>query len=96
MKKADVAMYQAKENGRNAYRFHDDEHERRGAGAHRPRERPARGLARNEFLLRYQPQIAARSGEIAGLDAQLFWRHPQHGMLPAAEFVAAQRGRHAW
>jgi predicted signal transduction protein with EAL and GGDEF domain len=47
-----------------------------------------RGLARNEFLLRYQPQIAARSGDIAGLDAQLFWRHPQHGMLPAAEFVA--------
>jgi EAL domain-containing protein (putative c-di-GMP-specific phosphodiesterase class I) len=74
MKNADVAMYQAKESGRNAYRFHDE---------------TMNAVARNEFLLRYQPQVAVRTGETAGLDAQLFWRHPQQGLLPAAEFVAA-------
>jgi EAL domain-containing protein (putative c-di-GMP-specific phosphodiesterase class I) len=48
-----------------------------------------RGLNRSEFLLHYQPQVACRTREIAGLDAQVFWRHPQHGLLPAAEFVSA-------
>jgi diguanylate cyclase (GGDEF)-like protein/PAS domain S-box-containing protein len=89
MKNADVAMYQAKENGRNAYRFHDESMNAAALARTDLENGLRRGLARNEFLLRYQPQIAARGGDIAGLDAQLFWRHPQHGMLPAAEFVAA-------
>ena len=89
MKNADVAMYQAKENGRNAYHFHDESMNAAALARTDLENGLRRGLARNEFLLRYQPQIAARSGDIAGLDAQLFWRHPQHGMLPAAEFIAA-------
>jgi len=89
MKNADVAMYQTKENGRNAYRFHDESMNAAALARTDLENGLRRGLARDEFLLRYQPQIAARSGDIAGLDAQLFWRHPQHGMLPAAEFVAA-------
>jgi diguanylate cyclase (GGDEF)-like protein/PAS domain S-box-containing protein len=89
MKNADVAMYQAKENGRNAYHFHDESMNAAALARTDLENGLRRGLARNEFLLHYQPQIAARSGDIAGLDAQLFWRHPQHGMLPAAEFVAA-------
>ena len=89
MRNADVAMYQVKENGRNAYRFHDDSMNAAALARTDLENGLRRGLARSEFLLRYQPQVAARSGDIAGLDAQLFWRHPQHGMLPAAEFIAA-------
>jgi len=89
MKRADLAMYQAKESGRNTYRFHD-ETMNASAMARTDLENGLRyGLARNEFLLCYQPQLAPRGGDIAGLDAQLYWRHPQHGLLPAAEFVAA-------
>jgi len=89
MKKADLAMYQAKESGRNIFRFYDEEMNA-AALAHTDLESGLRrGLARNELLLQYQPQVALRDGNIAGLDAQLYWRHPEKGVLPAAEFISA-------
>ena len=89
MKKADLAMYQAKESGRNLYRFHDEAMNASMLKRTDLHNSMRRGLHRSDFLLHYQPQVACRSREIAGLDAQVFWRHPQHGLLPAAEFVAA-------
>jgi diguanylate cyclase (GGDEF)-like protein/PAS domain S-box-containing protein len=89
MKKADLAMYQAKEAGRNTYRFHDEAMNASMLKRTDLHNSMRRGLHRSEFLLHYQPQVACRSREIAGLDAQVFWRHPQHGLMPAAEFVSA-------
>jgi len=89
MKKADLAMYQTKENGRNNFRFHDDEMNTAALARTDIESGLRRGLARNEFLLQYQPQVALRDGHIAGLDAQLYWRHPHRGVLPAAEFISA-------
>jgi diguanylate cyclase (GGDEF)-like protein/PAS domain S-box-containing protein len=89
MKKADLAMYQAKESGRNLYRFHDEAMNASMLKRTDLHNSMRRGLHRSEFLLHYQPQVACRSREIAGLDAQVFWRHPKHGLLPAAEFVSA-------
>ena len=87
MKNADVAMYQVKENGRNAYRFHDDEHERRGAGAHRPGERPAAGTGA-------QRVPAALSA--AGRRAQRRHRRARRPavLAPSAARHAACRGVH--
>jgi diguanylate cyclase (GGDEF)-like protein/PAS domain S-box-containing protein len=89
MKKADLAMYQAKEAGRNTFRFHDEAMNASMLKRTDLHNSMRRGLHRSEFLLHYQPQVACRSREIAGLDAQVFWRHPQHGLMPAAEFVSA-------
>jgi diguanylate cyclase (GGDEF)-like protein/PAS domain S-box-containing protein len=89
MKKADLAMYQAKESGRNLFRFHDEAMNASMLKRTDLHNSMRRGLSRNEFLLHYQPQVACRTREIAGLDAQVYWRHPQHGLLPAAEFVSA-------
>jgi diguanylate cyclase (GGDEF)-like protein/PAS domain S-box-containing protein len=89
MKKADLAMYQAKESGRHVFRYHDEAMNASAMARTDLENSLRRGLSRSEFLLYYQPQVACGSDEIAGLDVQLYWRHPQHGVLPAAEFVGA-------
>ena len=89
MKKADLAMYQAKESGRHVFRFHDEAMNASALARTDLENSLRRGLTRSEFLLHYQPQVACGSGEIAGLDVQLQWRHPQHGLMPAGEFVGA-------
>jgi diguanylate cyclase (GGDEF)-like protein len=89
MKKADLAMYQAKESGRHVFRFHDDAMNASALARTDLENSLRRGLSRSEFLLHYQPQVACGSDEIAGLDVQLYWRHPQHGLMSAAEFVGA-------
>jgi diguanylate cyclase (GGDEF)-like protein/PAS domain S-box-containing protein len=89
MKKADLAMYQAKESGRHVFRFHDEAMNASALARTDLENSLRRGLSRSEFLLHYQPQVACGSDEIAGLDVQLYWRHPQHGLMSAAEFVGA-------
>jgi diguanylate cyclase (GGDEF)-like protein/PAS domain S-box-containing protein len=89
MKKADLAMYQAKESGRHGFRYHDEAMNASALARTDLENSLRRGLTRSEFLLYYQPQVVCASGEIGGLDAQLYWRHPQHGVMPAAEHVGA-------
>jgi diguanylate cyclase (GGDEF)-like protein/PAS domain S-box-containing protein len=88
LKNADVALYRAKTDGRNAFRFYDpsmDNH----LEAKRALERAVRnGLARGEFELHYQPIVDARSERTCGFEALLRWRHPERGLLPPSEFIA--------
>jgi diguanylate cyclase (GGDEF)-like protein len=88
MKKADLAMYQAKENGRNAFRYHDDEMNAAVLARTDLESRLRRGVAYKEFVLHYQPQVAPHGGEIAGVDATVFWRHPEHGPVLAGDYLA--------
>jgi diguanylate cyclase (GGDEF)-like protein/PAS domain S-box-containing protein len=86
MKRADVAMYQAKGAGRNTMRFFDPEIQ---AGITRRVVMEAdlrRGVRDNEFLLHYQPQADAND-RITGVEALVRWRHPQLGLVPPAEFI---------
>lgn len=48
-----------------------------------------RAFDNNEFVLHYQPQINLQSGKVIGFEALLRWQHPQRGILPAADFIAA-------
>jgi diguanylate cyclase (GGDEF)-like protein len=84
---ADIAMYRAKERGRNNFQFFLREmHER--AVRRLKIETALRGaLERREFVLHYQPRIAVGTGEVTGFEALLRWRHPEYGVLSPSEFV---------
>jgi diguanylate cyclase len=87
LKHADIAMYHAKEGGRNNYQFFEWSMNRR-AGARQSLESGLRrAIEREEFLLHFQPKVNLRTGEIAGVEALVRWRHPEHGVVPAAPFI---------
>jgi diguanylate cyclase (GGDEF)-like protein/PAS domain S-box-containing protein len=87
LKNADVALYRAKTDGRNAFRFYDpsmDNH----LEAKRDLERAVRNaLARGEFEVHYQPIVDVRSERICGYEALTRWRHRERGLLPPSEFI---------
>ncbi|MBS0542250.1 MAG: EAL domain-containing protein [Proteobacteria bacterium] len=84
---ADIAMYQVKRSGKNAFRFFDPK-----LNTHH-RERIAlendlhQALERNELELFYQPQISLSQGKVIGMEALLRWNHPQLGQVPPATFI---------
>ncbi|MES2257400.1 MAG: EAL domain-containing protein [Pseudomonadota bacterium] len=86
LRQADLAMYQAKEAGRNTMRFFDPRMQaavsERVALEHDLRE----ALERNECVLYYQPQLNAQS-KVIGAEALIRWRHPQRGMVPPNDFI---------
>lgn len=88
LKKADTAMYRAKDAGRNSYRFFD-EHMNVEAVEHlRLKTGLRRALARGELVLHYQPQVDLASGAVVGAEALLRWNHPELGMIGPARFIA--------
>ena len=84
---ADLAMYQAKEQGRSTYRFFSPEMNARAQHRLNMETSLRRALRQEEFSLYYQPQVSLADGSLVGLEALLRWHHPEHGLLPAAEFL---------
>lgn len=87
VKNADMAMYRAKEKGKNTYQFFDanmNQHLLKRTILERDLHR---ALERNELELFYQPKMNIKMGEITGLEALLRWRHPEYGMVSPAEFI---------
>jgi diguanylate cyclase (GGDEF)-like protein/PAS domain S-box-containing protein len=87
IKHADMAMVRAKQQVRGSYRFFatsmNEEMERRFTLEADLR----RALARDEFVVYYQPRVDARSGRITGAEALLRWRHPERGIVAPGEFI---------
>ncbi len=87
IKNADIAMYHAKENGRNNYQFYSEsmnavtmqrlilENDLRNA------------INNNELLLNYQPKVDISSGEIRSVEALIHWRHPDKGIIGPNTFI---------
>lgn len=87
LKNADLAMYQAKQQGKNNYRMY---HEGMAVQTlnHLALESDLRkALSRGELLLHYQPQIDLATGAIVGVEALLRWQHPLLGFVSPAQFI---------
>ena len=86
-KKADTAMYKAKEAGRNTYRFFDEAMNIEAVDHLVMRNGLRRALDEGEFVLHYQPQIDLASGAVTGAEALLRWQHPEQGLVLPARFI---------
>jgi diguanylate cyclase (GGDEF)-like protein/PAS domain S-box-containing protein len=84
---ADAAMYRAKKDGRNNYRFFTAEMQARSERTLTLENALRRALERNQLQLHYQPQISLASGCVVGAEALLRWNHPELGAVPPAEFI---------
>lgn len=87
MKSADSAMYRAKEQGRNTYRFFTEDMHRRAYERLLLENRLRGALKRGEFQLHYQPQIDVASGATVGIEALLRWNDEERGLVQPLEFI---------
>ena len=87
MIQADLALYRAKEDGRNCYRFHSADLDRLVQERVIIAEELRGAIGRNELELHYQPQVELRSGRIVGVEALLRWNHPKRGSIPPSVFI---------
>jgi diguanylate cyclase (GGDEF)-like protein len=86
MKRADMAMYQAKAAGRNTLRFFDPEMQAAVAARNALEADMRLGLLDKQFILNYQPQLDAQ-GVITGAEAFIRWQHPKQGLVSPAAFI---------
>ena len=88
LKHADIAMYRAKESGRNNFQFYTPVMNERALERLQLEGALRTAIERDEFVLHYQPQVDLRSGQIVGMEALLRWQHPEMGMVPPGRFIA--------
>jgi len=84
---ADTAMYHAKQDGRNTYRFFKHDMVVRAAEWQFIESALRVALERNQFSLQYQPKFGLVTRAVVGVEARLRWRHPDRGVIPLAQFV---------
>lgn len=87
IKNADMAMYRAKRQGRNTFRFYTTETHGKASRALTLDTALRRALDRKEFMLHFQPQVAMATGAIIGIEALLRWVHPERGIIQPEEFI---------
>jgi diguanylate cyclase (GGDEF)-like protein/PAS domain S-box-containing protein len=88
IKNADTAMYIAKSRGRANCQFFDPAVASAAYDALVLESELAQALQRDEFVLHFQPQVRARDGRLAGIEALIRWRHPERGLLRPDAFIA--------
>jgi len=88
LKAADMALYRAKTEGRGVFRFFEPELSERVQRRHRLQTDIRKALANGEMTVFYQPFVNIADGRPVGCEALLRWRHPERGMIPAAEFIS--------
>ncbi|TWI67289.1 PAS domain S-box-containing protein/diguanylate cyclase (GGDEF)-like protein [Pseudoduganella lurida] len=94
-KHADIALYRAKDGGRNQLQFYTSEMNARVTERTLIEGHLRNALVRQEFVLYFQPRIDCVSGRVVGLEALLRWRQPELGLVPPDRFigVAEETGR---
>lgn len=87
LRKADAAMYRAKEEGRNTFRFFSADINTASLGELLLENDLYGALERKELEMVYQPKVDSRNGELLGAEALMRWRHPEQGMISPARFI---------
>lgn len=87
MKKADIAMYNAKRSGGNQYRLYTDEMIKQVQRNVQMEKHLRRSLERNEWVLHYQPQFDIRSKKLVGAEALIRWQSEELGMVYPGDFI---------
>jgi len=87
LKDADIAMYRAKELGRNQFQFYTPELNVRAAHRLEMETGLRQAIERQEFILHYQPLVDLKTGWIQGVEALLRWQHPKFGLVPPLDFI---------
>ncbi|PCM44433.1 diguanylate cyclase [Marinobacter sp. ANT_B65] len=95
LRNADIALYRAKEQGRNTYQFYTEGMQEREVMRLELEKDLSQALAHNEFVLHYQPQVNLTSGKVNSVEALIRWQHPRRGLLSPVEFIplAEESGR---
>ena len=88
MVKADMAMYQAKDQGRNGHAFYGESMNVRSLDRMELESDLRRAFEANDFTLCYQPKMDLSSGTIVGVEALLRWHHASRGWIPPGSFIA--------
>jgi diguanylate cyclase (GGDEF)-like protein/PAS domain S-box-containing protein len=87
LKQADLAMYKAKETGRNALRFFDPAMQSIVLERASLEKNLRRALHEQQFVLHYQPQVEGENMQVIGAEALIRWAHPQRGLMPPTYFI---------
>jgi len=87
LKRADIALYRAKDSGRNTAQMYHNTMQKAASERLRMETDLRLALSRNEFRLHFQPQVDARGDRIVGAEALVRWNHPELGAQPPNEFI---------
>ena len=89
IKRADMALYRAKADGRNSFRFYEQTMDREVRRRMWLGQELRGAIDRRELYLEYQPQVVIATGELAGVEALLRWRHSVRGLITPDRFIPA-------
>ncbi|MFM9913903.1 MAG: putative bifunctional diguanylate cyclase/phosphodiesterase [Methylophilaceae bacterium] len=87
IKFSDIAMYRAKDRGRNTHLFYSNDMNVRSIEKLQLESDLRRAMDRKELLLHYQPQADIHTGEMTGAEVLIRWQHPENGMVSPGQFV---------
>lgn len=95
LRNADIALYRAKDQGRNTYQFYTEGMQNREVIRLELDKDISHALANDEFVLYYQPQLDLRDSSINSVEALIRWQHPRRGLMPPVDFIplAEESGR---
>lgn len=87
LRNADSALLEAKQSGRNTYRFYSRDLTQKALRRHQIENDLRDAIRNNELFLVYQPQIDLHTRQLEGIEALIRWQHPKLGMVSPAEFI---------